>query len=126
MSAEKEITPSKKKKLRPQKKQTAKSVDKLTSDKECSVNTPQISDIISQAFKRFYAVSVKKQNKVRDLQHLDVIVAEYLQSFMILGYDINGEKICITHASTPAARDALIEHLRSTFLGIMNNNNGEG
>ena len=126
MSAEKEPPPSKKKKTRSQKKDVVKSADKLNLKDGSSINSPQISEIISQAFKRFYAVSVKKQNKVRDLQHLDVIVAEYLQTFMILGYDINGEKICISHASTPAARDALIEHLRSTFLGIMNNNTGEG
>jgi hypothetical protein len=126
MSTEKEPSPSKKKKTLSQKKDAVKSADKLNLKDGSSINSPQISEIISQAFKRFYAVSVKKQNKVRDLQHLDVIVAEYLQTFMILGYDINGEKICISHASTPAARDALIEHLRSTFLGIMNNNNGEG
>lgn len=126
MSTEKEPSPSKKKKTLSQKKDAVKSADKLNLKDESSINSPQISEIISQAFKRFYAVSIKKQNKVRDLQHLDVIVAEYLQTFMILGYDINGEKICISHASTPAARDALIEHLRSTFLGIMNNNIGEG
>jgi hypothetical protein len=80
----------------------------------------QIDDVIEQALTRFYEASRSKQCKVHDLQHLDTIVAEYLQTFMILGYDINGEKICISHASTPAARDSLIEHLRTTFLSIMN------
>lgn len=80
----------------------------------------QIDDVIEQAMTRFYEVSRSKQYKVHDLQHLDTIVAEYLQTFMILGYDINGEKVCISHASTPAARDSLIEHLRTTFLSIIN------
>jgi hypothetical protein len=80
----------------------------------------QIDDVIEQALTRFYEASRGKQSKIHDLQHLDTIVAEYLQTFMILGYDINGEKICISHASTPAARDSLIEHLRTTFLSIMN------
>lgn len=87
--------------------------------------TQHLEQAIAKAFKRFYSESVSKQHKIKDLKHLDTIVAEYLQSFMILGYDISGEKICISHASTPAARDALIEHLRSTFLNIMNGNGGE-
>ena len=85
----------------------------------------QIEQAIARAFKQFYTNSISKQNKIKDLKHLDTIVAEYLQSFMILGYDITGEKICISNASTPAARDALIEHMRSTFLNIMNGNGGE-
>jgi hypothetical protein len=80
----------------------------------------QIDDVIEQALTRFYEASKSKQSKILDLQHLDTIVAEYLQTFMILGYDINGEKVCISHASTPAARDSLIEHLRTTFLSVMN------
>ena len=118
MSTENDPLHPKKKKTQPRKK-----TQNNTPAKEVSVAQRQIDDIISQAFTRFYTASNIKQSKLRDLQHLDVIVAEYLQSFMILGYDINGEKVCITHASTPAARDSLIEHLRSTFVGIMNNGN---
>ena len=79
-----------------------------------------INDVIEQAFMRFYTAENTKRHKLKDLYHLDTIVEEYLQSYMILGYDINGEKVCITHAKTPAERDSLIEHLRTTFIGIMN------
>ena len=41
---------------------------------------------------------------------------------MILGYDLNGEKVSIMHAETPHDRDALVEHLRTTLLNIIGNN----
>lgn len=124
MSLEKD--PDKKPKATPRKKALTKKQVTSTKSVEVTANIQnQINDVIEQAFARFYVASKNKQNKMHDLQHLDTIVAEYLQSFMILGYDINGEKVCISHAATPAARDSLIEHLRSTFLSIMNNPGNE-
>jgi hypothetical protein len=83
---------------------------------------PQVEDVIKQAFLRFYDTATIKQHKVKDLEHLDAIVGEFLKAFMVLGYDLNGEKVCIMHATNPHDRDALIEHLRTTLLGIINNN----
>jgi hypothetical protein len=111
-------TPPKKRKQRTQKKSKPTLLPLDTN----SEDPHQLEQVIARAFKQFYTNSVSKQNKIKDLKHLDVIVAEYLQCFMILGYDLSGEKICISHASTPAARDALIEHMRSTFLNVMNGN----
>lgn len=82
----------------------------------------QVEDVIKQAFLRFYDTATVKQHKVKDLEHLDNIVGEFLKAFMILGYDLNGEKICIMHAGNPHDKDALIEHLRTTLLGIINSN----
>ena len=82
----------------------------------------QVEDVIKQAFLRFYDTATVKQHKVKDLEHLDNIVGEFLKAFMILGYDLNGEKVCIMHATNPHDRDALIEHLRTTLLGIINSN----
>lgn len=114
MAAEKKPTSTRRKKT-----STVKPIAKSPGNSVVP-SQQQIDEIIAQAFTRFYTATTNKSNKLKDLEHLDVIVAEYLQSFMILGYDINGEKVCITHASTPAARDALIEHLRGTFINIMN------
>jgi len=80
----------------------------------------QVEDVIKQAFLRFYDNATLKQYKVKDLEHLDTVVSEFLGSFMILGYDINGEKVLIMHATNPHDRDALIEHMRTTLLGIIN------
>ena len=57
---------------------------------------------------------------MKDLEQLDTVITEYLDTFMLLGYDINGEKVLIMHATNPHDRDALVEHLRTTLLGIIN------
>ena len=81
-----------------------------------------VEDVIKQAFLRFYDNASVRSSKVKDLEHLDLITQEYLNSFMILGYDINGEKVSIMHAENPHDRDALIEHLRTTLLNFLNPN----
>lgn len=80
----------------------------------------QVEEVIKQAFLRFYDNATLKQYKVKDLEQLDTVITEYLDTFMLLGYDINGEKVIITHATNPHDRDALVEHLRTTLLGIIN------
>jgi hypothetical protein len=81
-----------------------------------------VEDVIKQAFLRFYDNASVRSSKVKDLEHLDLITQEYLNSYMILGYDINGEKVSIMHAENPHDRDALIEHLRTTLLNFLNPN----
>jgi hypothetical protein len=122
MSARDEQPPKKKTTIRKKKTSAIKVVKRADTppSAETAINQ-QIEDAIMQAFTRFHnTAATTKQSKLKDLYHLDTVVTEYLQSFMILGYDINGEKVCITHAENASARDALIEHLRSTFFGIMN------
>ena len=82
----------------------------------------QVEEVIKQAFLRFYDNASIRGSKVKDLEHLDVITQEYLNSYMILGYDINGEKVSIMHAENPHDRDALVEHLRTTLLNFLNPN----
>jgi len=80
----------------------------------------QVEEVIKNAFLRFADAAQMKQHKVKDLEHLDGVVSEFLKAFMILGYDLNGEKAFIMHATNPHDRDALVEHLRTTLLGIIN------
>ena len=80
----------------------------------------QVEEVIKSAFLRFADAAQMKQHKVKDLDHLDSVASEFLKAFMILGYDLNGEKAFIMHATNPHDRDALVEHLRTTLLGIIN------
>jgi hypothetical protein len=80
----------------------------------------QVEEVIKNAFLRFYDAAQLKQHKVKDLEHLDIMVSEFLKTFMVLGYDLNGEKVFIMHATNPHDKDALVEHLRTTLLGIIN------
>jgi hypothetical protein len=80
----------------------------------------QVEEVIKQAFLRFYDSASLKKYRVKDLEHLDSIVSEFLKTFIVMGYDMNGEKAFIMHAQSPHDRDALIEHLRTTLLGFIN------
>jgi hypothetical protein len=80
----------------------------------------QVEEVIKNAFLRFADAAQMKQYKVQDLEHLDGMVSEFLKAFMILGYDLNGEKVFVMHATNPNDKDALVEHLRTTLLGIIN------
>lgn len=80
----------------------------------------EIEDLIKQAFLRFYNTACTDKAKEKDLDHLNHIMEEYLKCYMVLGYDLNGEKICIMAAHNASDKDALIEHLRSTLVGILN------
>jgi len=95
---------------------TPSTEEELISEKHFA----QVEDVIKQAFLRFYDTAQLKQHKVKDLEHLDGVASEFLKAFMILGYDLNGEKAFIMHATNPHDRDALVEHLRTTLLGIIN------
>jgi hypothetical protein len=79
-----------------------------------------VEEVIKNAFLRFADAAQMKQYKVKDLEHLDSMVSEFLKAFMVLGYDLNGEKVFVMHATNPNDRDALVEHLRTTLLGIIN------
>jgi hypothetical protein len=110
------------KKVNRKKKTEALGLNALEADKELlsEKQSLQIEEVIKQAFLRFYDNATLKSYKVKDLEHLDTLVSEYLGSYMILGYDINGEKVVIMHATSPHDKDALVEHLRTTLLGIIN------
>lgn len=91
------------------------STEKILPEKQLA----QVEEVIKNAFLRFYDSAQLKQYRVKDLEHLDTLVSEFLDTFMILGYDINGEKVFIMHAKSPHDKDALVEHLRTTLLGII-------
>jgi hypothetical protein len=103
------------------KKATASELSDIKSiDPSRLENTLQIEDLIKQAFLRFYNTAYTNKAKEKDLDHLNLIMEEYLNCYMVLGYDLNGEKVCIMSAKNASDRDALIEHLRSTLVGILN------
>src|SRR5947209_17232597 len=61
---------------------------------------PNLQAEIALALKR-YAASEQFSNAIlnRDMGVLESVISEYLKTFVIIGYDINGDKISITHAS---------------------------
>lgn len=93
----------------------SKTPTKLTNSK----NTAQVEDVIKQAFMRFYDKTSTRAAQNLEIKHLDSVITEYLDNFILLGYDVTGQKVSIIHATSQYGKDALIEHLRTTLLNII-------
>jgi hypothetical protein len=63
-----------------------------------------------------------KENKkehvtsIRDLGILKGIITEYLDTFLVFGYNINGERIILQNFKNARDRDAIMEFLKTIFL----------
>lgn len=66
----------------------------------------------------------KFNNKIalRDLSILKNTATEYLDTFMIFGYNTEGERIVIQHYNAPRDRDAIMEFLKTIFIQQQQNN----
>jgi hypothetical protein len=53
---------------------------------------------------------------MRDLGILKGINEEYLDSFIVLGYTMEGERVIMQSYNTPKEKDALMEFLKVVFL----------
>lgn len=81
----------------------------------------QIDEVIKQAFLRFHDTVNIRHHEAKDLEYLTSIISEYLNAYMVIGYDLSGEKIVIMNAKTSHDKDALVENLRTTLLTIIGN-----
>lgn len=52
----------------------------------------------------------------RDISILKNSLVEYLDSFLVLGYTMEGDRIVMQHFKTPKDRDAIVEFLKTIFL----------
>jgi hypothetical protein len=58
----------------------------------------------------------------RDFSILKDSITEYLDSFMVLGYTLDGERIVIQSFKTPKDKDAIVEFMKNIFLKQQNEN----
>lgn len=82
-----------------------------------------VNKLLSQALIRYKNDSLiqDKQDKLHELEHLGKIVEEYLSCFSLIGFTLQGEKVCLFNATTSKDEGALVDLLRSTFVEIINN-----
>ncbi len=78
-----------------------------------------VQDAIKQAFLRYYDKVELKQSQTYDLTHIDNILSEYLDNYILLGFDVTGSKVSLTHSNSHCGKDALVEHLRTTLLQML-------
>lgn len=53
---------------------------------------------------------------MRDLGLLKAIISEYLDTFIVFGYNIDGERIILQHYTSSKDRDAIMEFLKTIFI----------
>lgn len=64
------------------------------------------------------------ENKIisRDLTLLKSIITEYLDSFLLIGYSLEGHRVVIQSCSSSKDKDALGEFLKNIFIQQQQNN----
>jgi hypothetical protein len=58
----------------------------------------------------------------RDYLLLKSVITEYLDSYILFGYDTTGERIIVQHANNSRDRDAIMEFLKTIFIQQQQNN----
>ena len=59
---------------------------------------------------------------IRDLTVLKSIITEYLDTFMLMGYNTDGERVIIQHFNSHRDKDAVMEFLKNLFIQQQQNN----
>ena len=63
-----------------------------------------------------------KQQITSELEHLKYIIQEYLDNFLLLGYTLNGTPFILSNSASEEKHNALVEHLRLTYMNTFKNN----
>jgi predicted XRE-type DNA-binding protein len=113
--------------VRKNKKQKITDIAKETKSQNLSaVNLENIEEKILTAInnqelqkgiERWIRNNGEKQKELnRDLGILSSIISEYLDSYILFGYNLEGERVIIQSQSNPKDRDALMEFLKIVFI----------
>jgi predicted NodU family carbamoyl transferase len=84
---------------------------------------------LQKALDNFLKKNIKDKNLiVRDLSILRDIITEYLDAYILFGYNLEGERVIVQQFKTPKDRDAIMDFLKTIFLRQQHENflNDEG
>jgi hypothetical protein len=115
--------------LNDKKKNLKKTKIESTTSTLSSTNEDTINNIERKLYDTLNAVELKKSMDrwlkttegrqatiLRDLGILKGINEEYLDSFLVLGYTLEGERVIMQSYKNPKEKDALMEFLKVVFL----------
>jgi len=95
----------------------------LPTDKELQELSESMTLDISKTLHQEIQKSVSKARTEQDYEYLQQIVTEYLKCFIIIGYSLDGKAVVIGQANNPQDHNSLVEHLRQTFIRVMQKSN---
>jgi hypothetical protein len=98
-------------------------------DKKTSMTQEQLKNLQDKVFGAINDLELQKSmdkwlreqsqnNQItrRDISILRNSLVEYLDSFLVLGYTMEGDRIVMQNFKTPKDRDAIVEFLKTIFL----------
>lgn len=77
------------------------------------INNEELKKALNAWEKQF---KFKEKVSVRDLNILKDIIGEYLNSFLLFGYNIEDERVIVQKFETSRDRDAIMEFLKTIFI----------
>lgn len=83
------------------------------------LNIDQLYKQIENRYKD--SILLDRRVKYKEMNHLASIAEEYLSCSLIIGYSMEGEKVCILNAQNSKDEAAVADLLRSTFLDMTSN-----
>ena len=122
------MSESEQKKTKRKTKQTASKARSSSStglsaneDNLSNIESNNVKQVIAQALIRYQHEQVfDRKQKNKELNHLVGICEEYLSSFALIGYTLEGEKIVAIDHPTQKDEAALLELLRETVTTLFN------
>jgi hypothetical protein len=91
-----------------------------TSDEISKAEKANINQLLAQAFYRFKEEEQKDLKvKHKELGHLAIMAEEYLSTFALIGYSLQGEEVVMFNMPTSKDEAALVDLLRCTFFDIV-------
>lgn len=80
-----------------------------------------ISNIVQNTVDKYVEPAHKDPYKEQrdDFQHLQPILSEFLDDFLLLGHTLDGQRVVIRYTKTPADLDKLTELFRRVFVRMM-------
>jgi hypothetical protein len=98
-------------------------------DAPLTMNKKQIEDLQKKVFDTINNIELQrsldrwlKENNTnnavykRDFDLLKNSISEYMDCYLLFGYNINGERVIIQNFNKPRDRDAIMEFLKTIFL----------
>jgi hypothetical protein len=96
-----------------EKKMTQKQTDDLQKKVFDAINNLELQKSLDKWLKEN---KQSQQIAMRDLSLLKSIVTEYLDSFLLFGYNLEGERVILQSFNKARDRDAIMEFLKIVFI----------
>lgn len=96
---------------------------KADSTSQQAIDARIINNLIKESLNKFAEESRAKVYKEECAQAVIAVLAEFLQNYILIGYDFEGTNIKIVKANTSLEADALITALQKFVMQMQINNN---